>query len=46
MTGQKITEDILQVLLNAVLQFLHLEICLLKDRIRVNFPDFLFFNVS
>lgn len=40
MTGQDITEVILQFMLNAVLQFLHLEICLQKARTGVSFPDF------
>lgn len=44
MTGQEITEVILQFLLNAILQLLHLAICLLKARTEVSFPDFLFFS--
>lgn len=43
MTGQDISEVILQFMLNAVLQFLHLEICLRKARTGVSFPGFFFF---
>lgn len=40
MTGEEITEVILQFMLNAVLQVLHLEYCLLKAKSGVSFPDF------
>lgn len=39
MTGQEITE-VIYFVLNAVLQFLHLEICFLRARTGVSLSDF------